>query len=700
MEIKKRIFWIVYSILLILLIASGLLLKKYISELPAIEVLEEYTPSLATRFYDINGELISELFTERRVLAELKDIPVDLQNATIAIEDTQFFRHWGINLRGLLRAFLVNFKTGRIVQGGSSITQQLSKLLFLTPERTWERKIKELILTVQLEYTYSKQEILQMYFNQIYYGSGAYGIEAAARIFFGKPAKELNLAECALLAGLPSRPTAYSPFLNPRRALTRRAVILRRMRKLGFISKEDEEKTNAQPLNLWQTSLPTAVAPYFIEHLRQQLETKYGSQMLYKGGLQIYTTLDLRLQKSAEKNIEERLSEFDLQKNLPRSSTEGQGSTATVKVQGALVCLDPKTGQIRALTGGRSFSESQFNRATQARRQPGSAFKPFIYLAALENGYSPTSIIEDEPVVYVNDGYDWRLVANTTDFTQISPELLPDDPEKIWVPQNYHEKYYGPVLLRKALEYSLNVCAVKVLDQIRPPIVIPYAQKLGIESPLQANMSLALGTNEVTLLEMVSAFATFDNLGIRVKPYGIIRVEDPQGNVLEKNLPQEEEIFNPPTMYLMTNLLRGVVENGTGKYARWLNRPAAGKTGTTNDFTDAWFIGYTPQLVAGVWVGYDDRHTLGNKMSGGVVACPIWTKFMKEALAKELVLDFPVPSGITFAKIDPETGLLASARTKDAYLEAFISGNEPTEYSFITKKKVSTVIPEEYDHGF
>lgn len=697
---RRKIFWIIYLVFLSLILGAGLLLKKYISELPAIEVLEEYTPSLATRFYDINGELISELFTERRVLVELKDIPVDLQNATIAIEDRQFFKHWGINLRGLVRAFLVNFKAGRIVQGGSSITQQLSKLLFLTPERTWERKIKELILTLQVEYHYSKQEILQMYLNQIYYGSGAYGIEAAARTFFGKSAKELNLAECALLAGLPSRPTTYSPFLNPKRAIARRAVVLRRMRKLGYIKKEEEEKANAQPLNLRQAPLPTATAPYFIEHLRQYLETKYGFQMLYKGGLQVYTTLDLRLQKSAEKIIEEQLSEFDLQKNLPRSSGEGRGSTETVKVQGALVCLDPKTGQIRALIGGRSFSESQFNRATQARRQPGSAFKPFIYLTALENGFTPTTIIEDTPVVYVNDGYDWRLVATTTDFTQISPELLPDDPEKIWVPRNYHEKYYGPVLLRKALEYSLNVCAVKVLDQIRPLTVIPYAQKLGIESPLQANMSLALGTNEVTLLEITSAFATFNNLGIRIKPYGIIRVEDPQGNVLEKNLPQEEEIFNPTTMYLMTNLLRGVVENGTGKYARRLNRPAAGKTGTTNDFTDAWFVGYTPQLVAGVWVGYDDRRSLGNKMSGGVVACPIWTKFMKEALAKELVLDFPAPSGVTFVKIDPETGLLASARTRDAYLEAFISGTEPTEYSFITKKKVSTVIPEEYDHGF
>jgi len=697
---KRKIFWTIYLILLGLILGIGLLLKKYFFELPAIEVLEEYTPSLATRFYDINGELISELFTERRVLAELKDIPVDLQNATIAIEDIQFFKHWGIDLRGLVRAFLVNLKAGRIAQGGSTITQQLAKLLFLTPKRTWERKIKELILTLQLEYRYSKQEILQMYLNQTYFGSGAYGVEAAAHTFFGKPVKELNLAECALLAGLPTRPTAYSPFLNPERAKIRQATVLRRMCKLGFITKEEEEKANAEPLNLWVPTLPIAVAPYFIEYLRQELETKYGYQMVYKGGLQVYTTLDLRLQKIAEKVTEERLSEFDLRKSLSRPSTEERGSTETIKAQGALLCLDPKTGQIKALVGGRSFSESQFNRATQARRQPGSAFKPFIYLAGLENGFLPMTIIEDTPVVYIKEGYDWRLVATTTDFTQMNPEFLPDDPEKIWLPQNYHEKYYGPVLFRKALEYSLNVCAVKVLEKIRPQAVIPYARKLGIASPLYANLSLALGTNEVTLLEMVSAFATFANLGIRVKPYGIIRVEDQQGNILEKNLPQEEEIFNPTIMYLITNLLRGVIENGTGRYARWLNRPAAGKTGTTNDFTDAWFIGYTPQLVCGVWVGYDDRRTLGNRMSGGVLACPIWTKFMKEALSKEPVLDFPVPSGITFAKIDPETGLLASARTKDAYLEAFLSGSEPKEYSFITKRKVSTVIPEEYEQGF
>ncbi len=696
---KRKIFWTVYFILFLLILGSGFLIKKLFYELPPIETLEDYTPSLATRFYDIHGELISELFVERRVLLELKDIPVDLQNATLAIEDAQFFKHWGINFRGLTRAFLVNFKTGRIVQGGSSITQQLAKLLFLTPERTWERKIKELILTLQLENHYSKQEILQMYLNQVYYGNGAYGIEAAARIFFGKPAKELNLTECALLAGTPSRPTGYSPFLNPKRAEQRRSGVLRRMRELGYLSKVEEEKTNQEPLNLWTGGLPTAVAPYFIEHLRLQLETKYGYQMVYKGGLQVYTTLDLRLQKIAEKVIEERLSEFDLHKGLSRTNSV-RGSTETVKVQGAIVCLDQKTGQIRALIGGRNFSESQFNRATQAKRQPGSAFKPFIYLTALENGLTPTSIIEDEPVVYVNDGYDWRLIANTTDLSKISPELLSDDPEKIWIPQNYHEKYYGPVLLRKALEYSLNVCAVKVLDKIRPPTVIPYARKLGIESPLEANLSLALGTNEVIPLEMVSAFATFANLGIKVKPYGITRVEDQQGNVLEKHLPEEEEVFNSATMYLMTNLLRGVIENGTGRYARWLNRPAAGKTGTTNDFTDAWFIGYTPQLVCGVWVGYDDRRTLGNKMSGGAVACPIWTKFMKEALANEPVLDFPVPGGINFVKIDPETGLLASARTKDAYLETFISGSEPKEYSFITKKKISTVIPEEAEQGF
>lgn len=697
---KRKVFWTIFFIFLSLLLIISLILKKYISELPAIEVLENYTPSLATRFYDLQGELITELFTERRVLAEMKDIPVDLQNAVIAIEDRQFFRHWGLNLRGLIRAFLVNFRAGRVIQGGSSVTQQLAKLLFLTPERTLERKVKETILTLQMERRYSKQEILEMYLNQIYFGSGAYGVEAAARTFFGKPLKELNLAECALLAGLPSRPGAYSPFLNLERAKKRRAVVLRAMRELKYITAEEGNKANALPLVVWRAALPTAVAPYFIEYLRQQLEAKYGSDMLYRGGLQVWTTIDLQMQKIAEKILEERLSEFDLQKSSPRPSTEERGSTETVKVQGGLIALEPKTGQIRALVGGRDFQESQFNRATQARRQPGSAFKPFIYLAALENGFTPTSIIEDAPVVYVNDGYDWRLVANTTDFSQISPELLPDDPEKIWIPHNYHEKYYGPVLTRKALEYSLNVCAVKVLDKIRPQRVIPYAKKLGIQSPLQANLSLALGTNEVTPLEMVSAFATFANLGVRVKPYGILRVEDPQGNILEKNLPEEEEVSNPATMYLTTNLLRGVIENGTGRYARWLNRPAAGKTGTTNEFTDAWFIGYTPQLACGVWVGYDDRHTLGNRMSGGVVACPIWTKFMKEALSNEPVLDFPVPSGVTFVKVDPETGLLASPRAANAYLESFISGSEPKEYSFIAKTKVSTVIPEEYEQGF
>jgi len=692
---KRRIFWTIYLTVLFVYLVFGLLVKRYFSELPDIRTLEHYTPSLATVFYDINGEPITELFAERRVLVDLKNIPVDLQNAVIAVEDSQFFKHWGINLRGITRAFLKNLRAGKVVQGGSGITQQLAKLLFLTPEKTFERKIKELILTFQLEYFYSKEEILQMYLNQVYFGSGAYGVEAAARIFFGKPIKELDLAECALLAGLPSRPGAYSPFVNPQRAKLRRVTVLRRMRELKYITPEEENKTNATPLKVWRAPLPTAVAPYFIEYLRIQLEPKYGYQLLYRGGLRIYTTLDLRMQKIAEKVLEEKLSEFDLQKSLV-----SKRSTETVKVQGALVTLDPKNGQIRAMVGGRDFQESQFNRATQAKRQPGSAFKPFIYLAAIENGMTPTTIIDDAPIVYVNDGRDWQLIATTTDFAKINPELLPDNPEKIWVPHNYHEKYYGSVLLRKALEYSLNVCAVKVMDKIRPLMVINYAQKIGIESPLGQNLSLALGTSEVTLSEMVSSFATLANQGIRTKPYGIVRIEDYQGNVLEQNFPQEEEALPAGTAYLMTNLLRGVIENGTGRYARWLNRPAAGKTGTTNDFTDAWFIGYTPQLVSGAWVGYDDRRTLGNRMSGGVVACPIWTKFMREALINEPIIDFSVPSGISFVKIDPETGLLASSRTSGAYLEAFLSGTEPKEYSFLGKAKVNIITPEEYEQGF
>lgn len=614
------------------------------------------------------------------------------------MEDNDFFKHWGISPKGIARAASKNLVKRRVAQGGSTITQQLAKTIFLSPERNFSRKAKELLLTVELERNYSKEEIFQLYLNQIYFGAGAYGVESAARIYFSKHAKDLNLPECAMLAGLIRAPNYYSPFNNPERTLDRRATVLRRMRQLKYITPEEEKLSNQYPVNSEKVSIPTAVAPYFIEYVRQQLEPKYGNQMIYRGGLSIYTTLDLKAQVAAEKALGEGLVSYDSER---LEYYENHKSTP-VKVQGALIALDPKTGGIRALIGGRDFKESQFNRAYQARRQPGSCFKPLIYTASIENGFTAASVLDDDPRVYVNDGRDWRLAARTTDFLLTLPPEQLKDPMKVWVPENYGKKYNGKVLLRSALEHSLNMCAVEVLDQIGPMRAIDYARRMGITSPLTNTLSLALGASEVTLLEMTGAMSVLASGGIQTEPYAIIRVEDKNGKLLEENIPSEHEALAAQTCFVMTNIMKGVVERGTGMAARALRRPCAGKTGTSNDFSDAWFIGYTPQLVAGVWVGYDERSSLGNKMTGGRISCPIWTNFMLGALKDEPLLNFKPPEGIVFALIDPKTGLLAQPKTPGAYLDAFIKGTEPKDYYAQEAPGAAGVntIPAEEEGGF
>lgn len=672
--IREKRLKIILGVLVVLALAGYV--RAIIANLPPIHMLEEYTPSQVTKIFDYKGELVTELFTERRTFIPLRDIPVDLQNAVIAIEDDKFFKHWGVSPRGIVRAGISNLVKRRVAQGGSTITQQLAKTIFLTPERTINRKVKELLITLELERNFSKEEILQLYLNQIYFGAGAYGVESASKIYFGKHVKDLTLPECAMLAGLPRAPNYYSPFSNATRALARRTTVLHRMAELKYITPEEEKAANMEPVNDQRVAIPTAIAPYFIEYVRLQLEPKYGIDAIYKGGLSIYTTLDKQAQLSAEKAINDQLAEFD---NNRREWFDVKKATFQM-VQGSLIALDPKTGGIRALVGGRDFRSSQFNRAIQSKRQPGSSFKPFIYTAAIENGFTPASIIEDLPLVYVNDGRDWRLASRTTDFLQTLPEDWLKDPMKVWAPENYNKKYHGKVLLRSALEHSLNSCAILILQEIGPMRAIDYARRMGITSQLTNTLSLALGSSDVTLQEMTGAMAVFASGGIRTQPYAVIRVEDKDGKVLEENQPFEEPVLSPQTSFIMTNLLAGVVKRGTGMAALELGRPAAGKTGTTNDFTDAWFIGFTPQLVAGVWVGYDDRTWLGNKMTGGAVACPIWTSFMKGALAGQPVLNFTAPEGIVFSLIDPRTGLLALSKTPGAYLESFVKGTEPKDY--------------------
>ncbi len=695
-------------------------------DLPSTTTLIQYRPNLVTKIFDIRGNLIDELFMERRTLVPLSEIPVDLQNAVLAIEDTNFFNHWGMDIMGVIRAFIKNFKAGHVVQGGSTITQQLAKVIFLTPERSLIRKIKELLLAMYIEREFSKEEILQLYLNQIYFGEGAYGVNAASKVYFNKSVKDLDLSECAMLAGLPRAPSAYSPENNIRLAYRRRAIVLRRMKSVDFITPEDEINANctALPIKTYEKKVKTG--SYFVEHIRRKLLPEFGMNKLYKGGLQIYTTLDLKMQEISEETLVSSLEMFDeikkrelkeeLMKEHHLSNMDDIELSTSVfhEIQGALVSIDPRNGQIRAMVGGRSFETSEFNRVTQAKRQPGSGFKPFIYTAAIDLGFSAATILHDEPRVYYNDAVNWKLLANTTNIEQLdidfselselkeelsefdqSTETIHSDEfkeilakaenleklkEKIWAPQNYYKRFRGEVTLRNGIVKSINLATVDLIDRIRPVTALYYARKMGIKSKLPRTLSLALGSGDLAPIELASAYCVFANQGIRTKPYAIIRIEDYAGNTIRENAPEEKQVLSPQTNYIMVNLMQQVCNYGTGWYTKRLKRPHAGKTGTTNDFSDAWFTGYVPNLVTSVWVGYDDRRTLGKKKAGGVIAAPIWTKYMKKVLEHTPILDFPVPNGLVFINFDPDTGKLATAQSEHAVLQPFIKGTEPEEY--------------------
>ncbi|GHT71964.1 penicillin-binding protein [Endomicrobiia bacterium] len=656
-----------------LIITAGKITANFIYDLPSIQQLGNYTPDLSTKIYDKDDNLMGEFFNQRRILTPISNIPINLQNAFVSIEDNDFFKHWGISIKGTMRAFSKILLKRKIAEGGSTITQQLAKTIFLTSDKTLIRKIKEALLTIQLEKNYSKNEILQLYINQIYFGSGAYGVQAAAEIYFNKDVHDLNLTECATLAAIPKSPNHYNPFKNPKASLARRNLVLLRMRELGYITKEQEKEAAKVPVPANSPSPKTEKGHYFVEFLKIMLEPKYGTNMLMKGGLSIYTTLDSQAQIAAEKTIEEALAKFDKDK-LKKGS---------VKVQGALIALDPKNGAIRAMVGGRSFKESQFNRATQAKRQAGSAFKPFVYLTAIEMGFTPATILNDKPMVFVYKENKWDLFSrDITGLETIAETVSEDDlinTNKVWAPTNYGKKHRGPVTASTALALSINICAVETIMKVTPERVIQTARNLGITTSLTNSFPLALGASDVTLQEMSSAFATFASGGVKTTPYVITKVTDKDGKILEENIPEQKEVLSSQDCFIINNMLKGVVERGSAWDAKRLGRPCAGKTGTTNGSSDAWFVGYTPQLVAGVWVGYDDRSiSLGDRMTGGGIACPIWTNFMKEALEGKPVLDFIQPENIELVLIDPYTGFLASGETKGAFLGAFNKGTAPT----------------------
>ena len=617
-------------------------------DLPEVQTLEEYKPSITSRVYSDKNRLLAEFYLENRTPVSLSGVPDQFIQALIATEDTRFYKHRGLDLRGIARAAYRNVRAGRIVEGGSTLTQQLAKILFLTPERSYDRKLKEIVLALKIEQRYPKREILSLYLNQIYFGSGAYGVEAAARIYFKKSAKDLNLTECALLAGLPRSPKHYSPFKEPGQALGRRAFVLNRMVALQVITPAQADEAKKAPLPVQPNITAGGPAPYFVEYIRQKVEERFGSSILYSGGINVTTSINDDLQTYAEEAVKSGLVKIERR--------FGKNKSAPSPLQAALIAIEPTTGHIRAMVGGRDFGQSQFNRAWQAYRQPGSAFKPIIYGAALERGFGAADLLDDSPVTY-------KL-----------------DKKKTWSPENFTRTYQGAVTFRKALAQSLNIPTVRLLEKVGVDEAILYARKIGIKSPLAPYLSLALGSSDMTLLELTSAYGVFANHGVRLEPTAILMITDSTGRVLYSNDAVPHQAIKPDTAYLITNLLRGVIERGTAWKARELGRPAAGKTGTTNDYHDAWFIGYTPGITAGVWVGYDDHRSIGPRETGARAALPIWLDFMKKAHRDTEPEDFTVPDGIIFKQIDPRTGLLSTENCAQSIRDAFLPGTEPRKY--------------------
>ncbi len=623
-------------------------------DLPSIETLKNYKPSTVTKIFSDEGEVIGEFFYEKREVISLDRVPSFLIQAFVAGEDARFFQHKGLDYLAILRAFFRNIFSGEIVQGGSTITQQVVKSLLLSPEKSFTRKIREAILAYKIERYLTKEEILFLYLNQIYLGHGAYGVAMAAENYFGKNIEELTIAEAAILAGLPQAPSKYSPHQHPQQAKKRQLYILNRMVEEGFISSKEATQAAQAPYVIQSKEKPSIEkAPHFVEYIRRYLEEKYGKEPLYKNGLQVFTTLSLHYQKTAQEALESGLKEIEKrQKYSP--------GEMPMNLEGALICFDIETGYVKALVGGRDYKKSQFNRAIQARRQTGSAFKPIVYASALDKGYTPSSIIVDAPIVF-----EWG--------------------DQKWKPKNFEGKFSGPTTFRNALTQSINVVTVKIAQDVGVDYIREYAKKLGISSSLYHELSMSLGSSSVSLFELTKAYAVFANQGRSFKPIFIKKILDRDGNLLEENLPlfyfeevsPEDQIITPQTAFLITYLMEGVVQYGTGWRARSLGRPVAGKTGTTDQFMDAWFMGYTPEMITGVWVGFDEERSLGENETGARAASPIWVTYMSKILKDRPKKDFSVPEGVEFMKIDPKTGQVGL--DKESILECFIEGTGPPQ---------------------
>ncbi len=735
-----------FIVVALLGVLSGVMFA-FAGDLPLISELDDYAPSAITRIYASNGATLGEFAIERRLVVTYEDISPHLRQAIISAEDKDFNNHFGLSVSALV-VRLANDIVHRRLAGASTLTMQLARNLFAdeigftTGDKSWDRKIKEILVAIQIEKRYTKREILTFYCNQVHFGHGTHGVEAASRLYFGKRAKDLTLEEAAMIAGIIQTPARQSPYVDRAAATRRRNYALQRMADDGYITQEQAHVSKQKPIVLRGQPQPVrSVAPFFTEEVRKYLEQKYGAKTLYEAGLSVHTGIDIALQRAANVAVDRGLRLVDKRRGyrrdkpnilaqglslatyrherwnqpmaeddiVPALVTEVGAAAAKVRigqqtvelrgesiawtrrappalfkvgdvvevrvakvgesagivsatleqsplVEGALVAIDNRNGQIRAMVGGFSFDRSKFNRATQARRQVGSLFKPFVYTAAIDRGFTPASLIIDEPVAY-NAG--------------------PGQP--LYAPKNYDGKYEGGVTLRRALEDSRNVPAVKMMETLTPQQVINYAQRFGLESKLEPYLSLALGAADLTLLEMTSAYSVFPNGGVRMKPYPILKISDRDGNLLEESRPEPRDAIRADTAYVMTNLLRGVVQRGTAASASKLGWPLGGKTGTTDDYGDAWFIGFDPDITVGVWVGHDERKPIGHNETGGVAALPIWIEFMRayiETRDPKSPPEFVAPGNIVFMQVDATSGE-PSEEGATGINEAFISGTQP-----------------------
>jgi penicillin-binding protein 1A len=645
---------------------------------PSVASLDEYTPRQTSKLFAADGRFIAEIGLERRTLIKLEEIPPVLQQAFLTVEDKRFYKHRGIDWVRVPGAMIKNIRAGRFAEGFSTISMQLSGNIF--PERInrrdrgglagLTRKLREAKVARQIEAAYSKQKILELYLNQIYLGSGAYGVETASQRYFGKSAKDLNLAEAATLAGLPRSPTRYDPRRFPDRAIQRRNTILELMRRNGVVSDADANLAKAYPLRLAQKEESGQLAPYFVEWVRQQLDQQFGKS-LYEQGLKVYTTIDVDMQLAAERALERQLRNIEDGKygKYPHASYEryvaGRESDPEADVanspylQGAFVAVDPRSGAVRALVGGRDFEDSKFNRATQALRQPGSTFKPIVYATAIQNGRPVTTMLEDAPISVPQSG-------GTT-----------------WTPQNYDLKFEGPVPMRRALYLSRNIPAIRMGMELGEQSVIDMAKRFGITTPIPAYPSIYIGSADVYPIEMISAFTTFATLGVRATPYAITRVENARGEVLWEPAPVRATVLSPEEAWLVVDMMKDVVRRGTAYRAVWaagFQIPSAGKTGTTNDGADAWYIGYTADLVAGTWIGFDRPKKIKSNAQGGELAAPAWTAFMTEVYRRrQAPPDWPRPDGLIQRTVDGTSGMLPNPWCPPEAIrsEWFIPGTEP-----------------------